>query len=72
MRRCMNIHLVRNETDYRKALRELSAWLDDEPEPGSPEGDRSDVMLTLVEVCEARNFPTKAPISEKSAPVALC
>lgn len=60
----MNIHPIRNETDYRKALRELSAWFDDEPEPGSSEGDRFEVMLTVAETYEAKNFPTRSPISE--------
>lgn len=54
----MEIQPIRNDTDHRRALRELSAFFDREPEPGTPEGDRFDVLLTLVEAHESRHFPT--------------
>lgn len=57
----MNIHPVRNKTDYKKALRELSTQFDDEPVPGTPEGDRFEIMVTLVEAYEAKHFPIEAP-----------
>lgn len=31
----MNIHPIRTKTDYKRALREVSAYFNDEPEPGS-------------------------------------
>ena len=57
----INIRPIRNEDDHRAALRELSHCFDNPPEPGTPEGDRFDVMLTLVEAYEARHFPVGAP-----------
>ena len=57
----MNIRPIRNEQDYKVALRELSAYFDDEPEPGTADGDRFEVLTTLVEAYEARNFPIAAP-----------
>lgn len=57
----MNIHPIRSETDYRDALRELSAWFDDEPTPDTPDGDRFEIMLTLVEAYEAKRFAIEAP-----------
>lgn len=57
----MNIHPIRTRTDYKTALRELSAYFDDEPAPGTEEGDRFEILLTLVEAYEARNFPIEAP-----------
>lgn len=57
----MNIQPIRNDDDYRAALRELSAFFDNTPEPGSPEGDRFEVMLTLVEAFESKHFPIEAP-----------
>ena len=36
----MNIHPIRTKADYKRALREVSAYFDDEPEPGSADGDR--------------------------------
>lgn len=33
----MNIQPIRTENDYENALREISAYVDNEPEPGSEE-----------------------------------
>lgn len=57
----MNIHPIHNRKDYKAALRELSAYFDREPEPGSREGDRFEILATLVEAYEARHFPIEAP-----------
>ncbi len=57
----MNIHPVRTQSDYRAALRELSAYFDHEPEPGTAEGDRFEILATLVEAYEAKHFPIEAP-----------
>ena len=57
----MNIHPIRTKADYKRALREVSAYFDDEPEPGSAEGDRFEILLTLVEAYEAKHFPIAAP-----------
>lgn len=57
----MDIRPIHTDTDYKAALRELSAYFDDEPEPGTPDGDRFEVLLTLVEAYEARHFPIDLP-----------
>ena len=57
----MNIHPIRNESDYKAALRELSAYFDNEPAPGTDEGDRFEILATLVEAFEARHFPIENP-----------
>lgn len=57
----MNIHPIRTKTDYKRALRELSAYFDNEPEPGSEDGDRFEILATLVEAYEAKRFPIEAP-----------
>ena len=57
----MEIRPIRTEADYRAALREVSAVFDQEPEPGSPEGDRFEIMLALLEAYEARHFPVDLP-----------
>ena len=57
----MNLRPVRTQSDYRAALRELSAYFDHEPAPGSPEGDRFEILATLVEAYEAKHFPIEAP-----------
>ena len=57
----MSTQPIRNERDYKKALRALSAWFDNEPEPGSPDGDRFEVMTTLVEAREIQHFSIEPP-----------
>lgn len=57
----MNIRPIRNDQDYHAALKALSPLFDNEPEPGTPEGDHFDVMVTLVEAYEARQFPVDLP-----------
>lgn len=57
----MNIHPIRTKADYKRALREVSAYFNDEPEPGSEDGDRFEILATLVEAYEARHFPIESP-----------
>ena len=57
----MNIHPIRTKADYKRALREVSAYFDNEPEPGSAEGDCFEILTTLLEVYEAKHFPIDAP-----------
>ena len=55
------IRPIRTDADYQAALGEVSAYFDTEPEPGTPEGDRFEVLLTLVEAYETRHFPIDLP-----------
>jgi HTH-type transcriptional regulator/antitoxin HigA len=57
----MNIRPIRTKADYKAALREVSAYFENEPEPRTPEGDRFEVLLTLVEAYEAKHFPVELP-----------
>ncbi len=61
----MEIRPIRNETDYQAALKEIEKLLDSQP--GTPEGDRMDVLVTLVEAYEAKHYP----IPEPDDPVAV-
>lgn len=55
----MEIKPIRNEADYQAALKEIEKLIDFQP--GTPDGDRMDVLVTLVEAYEARNFPIPEP-----------
>ena len=57
----MNIHPIRTEDDYKAALREVSALVDADPAPDTPDSERLDVLATLVQAWEARHFPIGAP-----------
>jgi HTH-type transcriptional regulator/antitoxin HigA len=57
----MNIHPIRNAQDHKRALRELSAYFEHEPEPGTTDGDRFEILTTLVEAYEAARYPIESP-----------
>jgi HTH-type transcriptional regulator / antitoxin HigA len=57
----VEIRPIRTEADYNAALREISVYFEHEPDPGTPEGDRFEIMLTLVEAYEAKRFPIDPP-----------
>ncbi|SEN28742.1 HTH-type transcriptional regulator / antitoxin HigA [Pseudomonas sp. ok272] len=57
----MNIRPIHTEQDYRAALKDVSALFDNPPEPGTPEGDYFDVMITLIQAYEAKQFPVDLP-----------
>ncbi|HZO82327.1 MAG TPA: transcriptional regulator [Candidatus Binataceae bacterium] len=55
----MEIKPIRNDADHEAALREIERlWGAKE---GTPEGDRLDVLATLVEAYEEKHFPMDAP-----------
>ena len=53
----MDVRPVRTEDDYDWALAELARYFEDEPEPGSPDADRFDVISELVAAYENRHYP---------------
>lgn len=57
----MEIKAIRTEQDYRSALRDLSALIDSDPSPDTPEGERLDVLGTLVQAYEAKHHPIDPP-----------
>lgn len=57
----MDIRPIHTEADYKAALHEVSAYFDNEPEPNTPDGDRFEVLLALVEAYEAKQFPIDLP-----------
>jgi HTH-type transcriptional regulator/antitoxin HigA len=57
----MQIRPIHTDQDYRAALKQVSALFDNEPEPGTAEGDYFDVMVTLIEAYEAKHFPVDLP-----------
>ena len=57
----MEIRPIHTKKDYQAALREVSAFFENEPKRGSPAGDKFEVLLTLVEAYEAKHFPIGLP-----------
>jgi HTH-type transcriptional regulator/antitoxin HigA len=56
-----NIRPIRNEDDYDWALAEIERYFEDEPDPGTAEADRFDVLTDLIEAYESRAWPIEAP-----------
>lgn len=54
----MDIKPIRTEQDYLAALKEVEALMT--AEFGTPEGDRLDVLATLVEAYESKHFPMES------------
>lgn len=55
----MDIKPIRNEADYLAALRDIEELMTAGPD--TPEGDRLDVLVTLVEAYERNHFPMDLP-----------
>lgn len=55
----MNIHPVKTEKDYRKALLRINGLMD--AIPNTEAGDELDVLATLVEAYERDHFAINAP-----------
>lgn len=55
----MDIKPIRTEQDYQVALEEIERLMDAQPE--TPDGDRLDVLATLVEAWEEKHFPIEEP-----------
>lgn len=53
----MEITPIRTEKDYRAALRVVSTLVDQDPSPDTPEGERLDVLSSLIEAYELEHHP---------------
>ena len=55
----MTIRPIHNEVDYEAMLEEIEAlW---EAETGTPEADRLEILVMLVEAYEAEHYPIPDP-----------
>ncbi|MFL5803013.1 MAG: type II toxin-antitoxin system HigA family antitoxin [Roseiflexaceae bacterium] len=55
----MDIRPIKTEADYRTALAEIEQLF--AAEPDTPDGDRLDLLTTLVEAYEAHVYPIATP-----------
>lgn len=55
----MDIRPIKTEIDYEAALCEIEGLMDAELD--TPEGDRLDILVTLVEAYEAKHYPMTGP-----------
>ena len=57
----MNIHPIRTTADYKATLRDVSLLMERDPDLGTADGDRLDVLVTLVQAYEAKHHPIDPP-----------
>ena len=57
----MDIQPIRTKTDYRNTLKEVSKLVELDPPLGSNDGDRLDILVTMVQAYEARHFSLDIP-----------
>ena len=55
----MNIKPIRTEKEYKAALKEIEHLFD--ADPGTPDGDALNILVTLVEVYEDEHYPIPLP-----------
>lgn len=55
----MNISPIKTQRDYRRTLKDIEGLMT--ARRGTPEGDRLDVLVTLVEAWEAKHYPLDLP-----------
>lgn len=56
-----NIRPIETEADYDWAIGEITKYFENEPEVGSLDGDRFDILATLIEAYEDKHSPIEAP-----------
>ena len=57
----MEITPIRTELDYRASLRVVSQLVDQDPSPDTPDGERLEVLSTLIEAYERKHHPIDLP-----------
>jgi HTH-type transcriptional regulator/antitoxin HigA len=54
----MDVRPLHNEQDYDWAIREVTRYFDSEPVPGAADGDRFEVLSTLIKEYDDKHFAT--------------
>lgn len=54
-----NIRPIKTEKDYEWALSEVARYFENQPAVGSADGDRFDVLSTLIEAYENEHYPIR-------------
>ena len=59
----MDIKPIKTRKDYERALKAVERLMG--ARRNTPEGDRIDILVTLIEAYEARHFPLDSPASSR-------
>ncbi len=53
--------IIKTETDYKQALSEAENLIDIDPEPGTVDGDKLELLTLLISFYEDQHFPMDMP-----------
>lgn len=53
----MELKPIRTEAEYEEALRLVEPYFEDEPDLGTPESDRFELLVILIEAYEREHYP---------------
>lgn len=56
----MDFQPIRNDADYKAALREVSRLVEDDPDRGTPAGNRLDALATAIQAYESAHHSTRS------------
>ena len=56
----MEISPIKNEADYLAALVEVDQLMELDLDLGTPEGDKLDILATLIDAYESKHFPIES------------
>ena len=57
----MDVRPLRSESDYNQALADISQYFETEPQPGSPDADRFDLLALVIADYEGKHWPIDPP-----------
>jgi HTH-type transcriptional regulator/antitoxin HigA len=57
----MDLKPIRTEAEYEEALRSVEPYFDNEPDLGTPESDRFELLVMLIEAYESEHYPIGPP-----------
>ncbi len=55
------VRMIRSDEDYEAALKAIRPYFDNEPDPGTPEADRFDLLALVIKAWEDEHHPIPAP-----------
>jgi len=64
--RPLNIKPIRTKRDYSHALKSVEALMS--AETGTAHGDMLDILVTLIQAYEDKNFPVLPPVTTQPTP----
>jgi HTH-type transcriptional regulator/antitoxin HigA len=57
----VDIRPIHDDADYKAALKAAASYFDKEPQPGTEDADRFEILLTLIQAWESKHFPIEQP-----------